>query len=559
MAKHFLYLTNLFLTSYIVDRGRVVTKEQFSTLDSSTRDFERYLVKHRKYSVHLVLDLTEEDYRAETIPHLRGADQDAVLARRLGQIYRNSPFRHAIVQGREAEGRRDDKVLYHGIPNADLIKPWLAVIERIEVPLEGIYSAPVLSGQLLQSLDVFFPHTLLVSLSSGYGLRQTYFQNKHIKFSRLTQLQTTGEVDFGAQVAEECSRTWQYLDSLRFLSGDDQLEVCVLVPAQRQAELSRAIKDYPLLQFRLINDDEVAGVLKLKGWQGAEFADELLVSLFSQSRLQNHFAQSDQTRVARLQRLGVGLQALSAVILAGSGIGAAAMLMKGQQLSSEAERLQSQSADLARQYKQLMSQMQTAQVTADTSRDAASFASGFLEPSTSPQSMMASIAKVIARHPEIQVKHLGWKMGNEESTMPPAAPDALGTSLPVRTEVPANPAENRSPSTVGALVSNVTNQLQGLSTNVTLPGTDYQAVIIQATTGPFKGNYRELLDGMNRFVSELGQLPGCSASLIGVPLDVNTNASIRGTLAGGSTQIAEVAFKVKVVRISKLPEASRGK
>ena len=107
MAKHFLYLTNLFLTSYIVDRGRIVTKEQFSTLDSSTRDFERYLVKHRKYSVHLVLDLTEEDYRAETIPHLRGADQDAVLARRLGQIYRNSPFRHAIVQGREAEGRRE--------------------------------------------------------------------------------------------------------------------------------------------------------------------------------------------------------------------------------------------------------------------------------------------------------------------------------------------------------------------------------------------------------------------------------------------------------------------
>ena len=84
------------------------------------------------------------------MPHLRGGDREAVLGRKMAQLYRASTFRHAIVQDREAEGRRDDRVLYHAITNPDLLKPWLVAIEQAEVPLEGIYSSAVLSVRLLK-------------------------------------------------------------------------------------------------------------------------------------------------------------------------------------------------------------------------------------------------------------------------------------------------------------------------------------------------------------------------------------------------------------------------
>lgn len=559
MARHFLYLTNFLLTSFIVDGSRITAKESFSTSDPNVRDFERHLVKHRRSPIHLVLDLTEEDYRSETIPHVRGADQEAILNRRLGQIYRNSPYRHAIVQGREPEGRRDDRVLYHGVPNADLVKPWLAIIERLEVPLSGIYSAPVLSGLLLQTLDVFFPHTLLVSLSSGHGLRQTYFQNKHVKFSRLTQLQSSEDEGFGVQVAQECSKTWQYLDSLRFLSGDDQLEVCILVPKELRAEVGRAIKDYPLLQFRILEMDDVASALKLKHWQDGQFADELLVSLFARSRIQNHFAQPDQTRVARLQRFGVGLHALSATLLAGSAIGAVVMLAKAQQLSMDAERMQSQSASLGRQYQSLMSQMQTAQVSADTSRDAASFAAEFLEPTTSPSSILTMVSKVLSRHPEINVVGIGWKRSVDENAKAPDSQSPERNPLPVRTESSSSTSDTRDSAGTGGLVSTIVNQLQGNSSDVVVPGTDFQIVVLDATTGPFTGNYRELLDKMNAFVADLGRLPGSKATLMTPPLDIRPEASIRARLTDSQTVASQVPFKVRLV-VSRTPsELHRGK
>lgn len=229
MAKHFLYLTNERLTCLLWRGGRFVAKDHFPARNPYSLEFERYFARYKGIPAYLILDLTEEDFRVETIPHLRGSDQTAVLTRKLGQIYRGTPFRHALIQGRETEGRRDDRVLYHGISNPDLVRPWLDVMTKLDVPLEGIYSAPVLSGQLLKTLDVFFTHTLLVSLLSGDGLRQTYFHNKQIKFSRLTPLEQQGELPFGQQVAEETSRTWQYLDSLRYFSADDTLEVCLLV------------------------------------------------------------------------------------------------------------------------------------------------------------------------------------------------------------------------------------------------------------------------------------------------------------------------------------------
>ena len=112
MAKHFLYLTNDKLVALVWKSGAIVERDVFGSTELGLPAFREYIARHRTVSTYVVTDLIEEDFRLDTVPHLRGNDQDAVLGRKLSQLYRASPFRHGIIQGRETEGRRDDKVLY---------------------------------------------------------------------------------------------------------------------------------------------------------------------------------------------------------------------------------------------------------------------------------------------------------------------------------------------------------------------------------------------------------------------------------------------------------------
>ena len=183
-ARHLLYLTNENLVSLVARGGRIATRTVFPVSGSGKDDFERHLRGLRALPTHVITDLAEEDFRTDTIPHLGGRDRDAVLTRKLTQLFRNTTYKHALAQGREAEGRRDDRVVYTAITNGEILRPWVEVLERLQVPVEGIHSSAVFSGTLLSELHVNFPHTLLVTFTPGDALRQTYFRNGEIKFSR---------------------------------------------------------------------------------------------------------------------------------------------------------------------------------------------------------------------------------------------------------------------------------------------------------------------------------------------------------------------------------------
>src|SRR5204863_7319863 len=121
--------------------------------------------------LNIFTDLAEEDFRPDTIPHVGRGDREAVGSRRLGQMFRNTPYRHALLQGREAEGRRDDRVLYAAITNGEVLRPWLGVLERRQLPIAGIHSAAVLGSRLIEALGIAAEHALLVLFTPGDALR----------------------------------------------------------------------------------------------------------------------------------------------------------------------------------------------------------------------------------------------------------------------------------------------------------------------------------------------------------------------------------------------------
>ena len=174
--KHFLYLTNTRLVSMTTQGRRIAARREFAVSGAGIAEFEHHFARQQVASTHFFVDVADEDFRLDTIPHVGGSDRAAVLGRKLQQIFRNTPYRYAQMQGREAEGRRDDRVLYTAVTNPESLRPWLEVLDRLKAPLEGVYSAAVFSSVLLQELDLDFPHTLLVTFTPGEAMRQTYFK-----------------------------------------------------------------------------------------------------------------------------------------------------------------------------------------------------------------------------------------------------------------------------------------------------------------------------------------------------------------------------------------------
>ena len=242
MARHFLYLTNTRLVSLIARRqahrraarvrGRRARARRTSSA-TSRRSRHAHAPLHRP---------GRGGFPPRHDPHVGAGDRDAIVGRKLTQIFRNTPYRHAMLQGREPEGRRDDRVLYTAITNPEVLRPWLEMIERLQRAAGGHPLGGDLQRQAARGARPRVPAHAARHLHARRGRAPDVLPRPRIKFSRLTPIDLEEGQTLGAMLAEETTRTWQYLDSLRNFAADDQLEVCVLVHPATAPRSSRAAR-----------------------------------------------------------------------------------------------------------------------------------------------------------------------------------------------------------------------------------------------------------------------------------------------------------------------------
>jgi hypothetical protein len=539
MAKHFLYLTNDKLVALIWSGGAITGRDVFRPTDADSQAFQAYIARHRDVPTYLVTDLIEEDFRTDTVPHLRGGDRDAVLGRRLAQLYRASTYRHAIVQGREEDGRRDDRVLYHAVTNAEVLDTWVAAVSQAEVPLEGIYSSAVLSGALLSELNIVFPHTLLVTIVPDFGLRQTYFRNKQIKFSRLTPIIYDEGQSVGTLIAAEASRTWQYLDSLRNFAGDDALEVCILVHARDRQMIADAIRNYPLFKYRFLDIEEVAARLKLRPAPVSSHAEEVLVHVYARGSQENHFASKEQTRAAGLRRARFALYGLTAAVLA-IGVGVTAFnFYQANNVSGAIEKRNLASKALQTEYQIVADSMRGATTATAAVRDASAFYHAQILPhAPNPGPILRDLGTVWAEFPELKLWQLVWAPTMDAAYTPAYTSANTAQALNVRSEIKVAPGSQPAP---GANPAGGT-----MDENPALPGSKFEVAIIEGSVTGFSGDYRGALATVERLANRLNATPNMSASIIAMPVDVTPVAILHGsTAASGSS---EARFTLRVAR-----------
>ena len=529
MATQFLYLTNSQLVAMVAQGKRIVERREFTVTPVGSTEFDAWLAERRSAPVQLFTDLAEEDFRLDTIPHVGPRDREAILARKLAQMFRNTPFRHAVVQGREAEGRRDDRVLYNAITNPEVLRPWLESIERLRVPLGGIYSAAVFSSAMLQALDLLFPHTLLVTFTPGGAMRQTYFRDREIKFSRLTPIDPEEGQSLGTLISEETSRTWQYLDSLRHFGENDRLEVCVLLHSGDRLLVQPSLRDFAQIQHHILEVEQVAARLGIRPAPASSTAEEVFVHLFLANPGRNHFASAEMRRFDTLRRARLGLRRAAAATLAACVAWAGWNLDRALANSEQDQHVAQQMGSLRQEYEQVTRSMPSLGVGGSTMRDAVAFYNSSIRGFPRVTDFAVALSQVLQRHPEVRLAQLAWVATDDPKTMPALGKAPSAETPPVRA-ISSQPEPTR-PAQPGAFA-----------------GGRYEVALVDGTVHVANNDFRDALADVNRLAREISSLPATQAVVMESPLDTSSKVQIQGRHDESEPATMEPRFVLRVVR-----------
>jgi len=534
MATHYLYLTNSRLVSLMLARGQVRDAREFEITEEGAAAFDAYLATVARVPVHLITDLAEEDLRADTVPHVGAGDRQAIIDRKLAQIFRNTPYRHALLHGRETEGRRDDRIVYLAITNPDELKPWLDMLERREVPLAAIHSAAVLGTRVLEALALTPAHALLVHFSPGGALRQTYFRGGEIRFTRLTPMDHEDERPLGAIVADETTRTWQYLDNLRSFANTDRLEIYVLAHPKDRAAIEPTLSGFDQIAYHVVDTDEVAARIGLKPPPADSSAERILASLHQRRGLENHFASAEMRRYATFARTRNIINAASVAIL-GTGIIIAILNLHGIfNANDDDQKAARELQTLNREYDQVMRSLPTGGVGGAAMRDAVAFYRTFIQGFPSLSAFLVPLSGVLEAHPRVRLAQLSWQATDDPRATPLLVVRPPAVPPPVKSAGAAADVAVRPPTEDPGAKPFVAGR--------------YEVALVEAAISVPSHDFRSALAEVERLAEDIRRVKGYEAQLVQSPLDVRPSLVLQGRHAEREAQSMEARFVLRILR-----------
>ena len=229
--KRIFYFSGHRLTVFHWSRKTLTGACSFESNEVGFNKFKQYLESSEKTSTCMLLDVIEEDFRKDVIPHVYGKDRKAVISRLIDRHYRSSrQYTYAEIQGREKFGRKDDKVLLAAITNPELVRSWIRIIEECDVPLSGILSLPLISKSLLHVIGAKKGYVLLVSQQVNSNLRQTFFRDGKMVSSRQSVINQDAEniSNIGKHARPEIERTITFIRNQYQLADDDVINIHML-------------------------------------------------------------------------------------------------------------------------------------------------------------------------------------------------------------------------------------------------------------------------------------------------------------------------------------------
>jgi hypothetical protein len=506
MPRRFLvFVTAEHVSSHLWADDRLLSERVYPTTDEGRAAFDRFLRRHGSEPISLLTDLVEEDYRFENAPHLAGPDRAALFERKLEQYYRTTPYRQASVVGREAEGRRDDRVLFSALTNPALLNPWVEMMGRAEVPLRGVYSVPLVSRDLLAGLRS--SHVLLLTWETHAGLRQSYFIGNQLRFTRLT-----GGVEHDnlvERVASEMTLTVKYLASLSLLPSDHPLDICIVCDAGDRAELQARLRPDPALRYLFLEVRELGSRLGYRGDPEGSDATPLLLHALAKNLPPNQYGNAEHIHYFSLWQVRRALLALAAAVMVATAGWSLYSLWDGFRLKSRAAELAAETRNLEEAYLRLTADFPRTGVSTANIKAGVAAAEILAAYSPPPAEFLGRLSTVLDAFPRLQVSSLSWQSSFNPAAVGLSGPEASGAAPVAGDALPA------------------------------------QVMILNAQIWPFDGDYRGALEVVDRLRGGLAA-QGLEATALKLPLDLRPEATLSGG-ADAEAAARRATFTLKIV------------
>jgi hypothetical protein len=518
--KHLLYLTNERLLAVIWRNGKTLSAESFAVDDAGQVAFANYLKRWAKLRAYFLVDLIEEDFRLDLIPHVRGSDRRELLDRKLNQMFRGMPFRHAIVLDREVAGRRDDRVLYTSITNSELLTPWLDLLDAERVPLVGIYSAPLLSARLLKPLGQTSKHELLVTIHQGNHLRQSYTHSGKTKFSRMTPMGGSFANNRVLAIDEEVRKTWEYLESLRYFESGETLHVCVIAEASDFKGSADALAQQSGLSWEFFDIAKAAKSIGLTQPPANSNAEWLLLHLLGRLAPKNHFARRELMHRSVIWRIKqTAIAAGAGALLLGTSLGSANFI-DGKLNANQALKIQGETVRIEQERQLIMRSLPNSSVAPDMMGRTVNFYNQTVQGSPDFTRAVVALSRILVRFPHTELSDLAWT-----ATTDPNKPTTNATTFGV--DIPAQTTANSAP-------------------NMPVDGRLYQVLVLVATLDGIGQNQRQALDHIGSLKRAIETDMGANVRILAQPLDSSASASLHGS-AKPIEEKTNAAFALKIV------------
>ena len=500
--------------------------------ETALGEFDHYLKTVPNTPVYMLVDVVEEEYRQDTMPHVIGADRRALIERKLTRLIRGTPYHHAVVQGRETEGRRDDRVLLTALTNPDLLAPLIDLFGRNKVPLAGIYSLPILSGQLLPKLGAKDANVLLVTMHGASGLRQTFFRDQELKVSRLAKMPRLGTVPYAAHVLGELDKVRRYLNSLRLIARDAPLSVYILSSGDLLADLKEQCRDSDQLRYVLTDIADLGRRLGISGALTTPYSDALFAQLLLQNRPKNQYATRGDTSYYGLYRSRAALIGIAGLMLLSSSVWSGFQFIEGVSLRQQALDASQKAKFYEARYEIARQHLPTTPVPPESIARAVELVDTFGQYKATPLDLLLEVSKALQGFDTVQIDRIDWLA----STNPEASVQGGKDVAP------------QDPGLVQQLGNLIAPRAQQAAANPSPAAYRYYHIAeIGGRIDPFTGDFRAALDTVNRLAESLRVRTGMQqVRVLALPLDISSSAKLQGS-ADEETKAQEAKFSLRVV------------
>jgi hypothetical protein len=451
---------------------------EFPATGDGVQAFSRLLMQHARRPARVILDSVDEDYRIDVLPHVHGAARSEMLTRKLRQVFRNAAFTGAWRQGRETDGRRDDRYLLAAVTDADWLKPWLAAIDRAELALEGVTLLAMACQSLLRGLKVREPHTLL-AYRLGSGLRLSYYKDGLLRFSRLLGGDATTQAANWA--AEEISKTQLYLMGQRILPREARLQVLLLDPGGGLASAAAPLNADPAFSAKNLDLQTLARALHVPDAFLGSAPDIAPLAAIAAVPLLLNLAPATLTRRYTDYRWRRALNLTTLAITVASIVFIGGQWLRTLDQEDATRQMQLDQRQLDARYQAVTRTFPPAPVSAEQLGQTIALATRLERDRASPQAAMLMLGRVLDGQPAITLRTLRW----QDSSL----------------DTPALAGERR--------------------------------LMIDAALGNFDGNYRLAMEQIDNLVAILRKTPGVvEVVLAKSPINTQSSAALTGNTRG---------------------------